>query len=170
MGEKAGIYTPTLPLTFGFSLSSAIKNVHTYSHTKWVEGPEKADNCTLPKPSSFGSSLSPAIKKCASIRTSKLAIHVCIHGGWKKRTKKKGKRKRRKRKEDWEEEEKKEKGKELRRYPLFALLFVFLCFAFLCSFLSFFWIQKKGKWRGKRGELPLLLLSKTSENDGEKEI
>ena len=32
MGEKAGIYTPTLPLTFGFSLSSAIKNVHLYAH------------------------------------------------------------------------------------------------------------------------------------------
>ena len=39
MGEKAGIYTPTLPLTFGLSLSSAIKNVHTYSHTKLVEDP-----------------------------------------------------------------------------------------------------------------------------------
>lgn len=34
MGEKAVIYGPPRPSSFGFSLSPAIKNVHTYPHTK----------------------------------------------------------------------------------------------------------------------------------------
>lgn len=42
-----------------------------------------------------------------------------------------------------------EKGKELRRYPLFALLFVFLCFAFLCSFCFSFGLKKR-KERGEK--------------------
>ena len=96
MGEKAGIYTPTLPLAFGFSLSSAIKNVHTYSHTKWVEDPEKAGSCTLPWPSSFGSSLFPAIKNVhlyAHQNVPNVARNVCIHGGWKKRGRRREKKK-----------------------------------------------------------------------------
>ena len=33
-GEKAVLYGPPRPSSFGFSLSPAIKNVHTYPHTK----------------------------------------------------------------------------------------------------------------------------------------
>lgn len=95
-GEKAGIYTPTLPLAFGFSLSSAIKNVHTYPHTKWVEDPEKAAIYTPPGPFSFGSSLSPAIKNVhlyAHQNTPSGAKNMCIHGGWKKRGRRREKKK-----------------------------------------------------------------------------
>lgn len=138
MGEKAGIYTPTLPLTFGFSLSSAIKNVHTYPHTKWVEDPEKEGNYTPPVPSFFGFSLSPA-KERVHLYAHQKGRHMCAYMADEKKGAEGAKRRmffphtKRGRRPC-------EKEKELRRYPLFALLFVFLCFAFLCSFLSFFWI------------------------------
>ena len=78
MGEKAGIYTPTLPLTFGFSLSSAIKNVHTYPHTKWVEDPEKEGNYTPPVPSFFGFSLSSA-KERVHLYAHQKGRHMCAY-------------------------------------------------------------------------------------------
>ena len=94
--EKADNCTLPWPSFFGFSLSLAIKNVHTYPHTKWVEDPEKAGSCTLPWPSSFGSSLSLAIKNVhlyAHQNTPSGAKNVCIHGGWKKRGRRREKKK-----------------------------------------------------------------------------
>ena len=78
--------------------------------------------------------------------------NVCIHGGWKKRG-------RRGEKADvlpahQEGRRPCEKGKELRRYPLFALLFAFLCFAFLLLFCLSFGLKRRGRGRGKEDGLP----------------
>lgn len=131
MGEKTDNYTPPSPLCFGFSLSPAIKNVHTYPHTKRGRRPRKGRKkkrrCADMAPSTLSHFLllscadmgnEKEMKKwrkrrelhhfgatflwlfsflckrtCASIRTSKGATHVCIHGGWKKRGRRREKKK-----------------------------------------------------------------------------
>ena len=136
MGEKAGIYTPTLPLTFGFSLSSAIKNVHLYAHQNTPNGTK----------------------------------NVCIHGGWKKRTKKKGKERGERGKEVEKMKMENEKGRQRERTKTLSSFCSAFCLSLLCFSLLFFCLsfgfKKMGKRKGKRGELPLLLL--LSKNRGER--
>ena len=127
IGEKANNCTLPWSSFFGSSLSLAIKHVHTYSHTKRGRRPL----CILIRTRN-GS-------KTPKKKTHQAGRRMCAYMADGKRGEEGAKRRmffphtKRGRRPC-------EKGKELRRYPLFALLFAFLCFAFLCSFLSFFWI------------------------------
>lgn len=125
--------------------------VHTWGRKRRDRMGEKAGIYTLPQPPSFGSSLSPAKKMCIFMhtKTHRTGQRTCAYMADGKRGEEGAKRRmffphtKRGRRPC-------EKGKELRRYPLFALLFVFLCFAFLWLFCLSFRFKKNGKEEGEK--------------------
>ena len=155
IGEKANNCTLPWSSFFGSSLSLAIKHVHTYSHTKrgrrplcilirtrnGSKTPKKKGTTHLRSHFPLALLFPLQYKMCIFMhtKTHQAGRRMCAYMADGKRGEEGAKRRmffphtKRGRRPC-------EKGKELRRYPLFALLFAFLCFAFLCSFLSFFWI------------------------------
>ena len=146
--------------SFCSSLSPAKRYVHLYTHLTWrnicadmgnekeMKKWRKRRDYTPSAPLSFGFSLSSA-KERVHLYAHQKGRHMCAYMVDEKKGAEGAKRRmffphtKRGRRPC-------EKEKELRRYPLFALLFVFLCFAFLCSFFVFLLDLKK--WERGRGK------------------